>query len=104
MFGYYAYREITLKNQDWVLEYLRNIGPFIVKNRGVVLSRSINMRRLEGEIPLPTNVILIGFPSKEDADAFFGDAEYQPLRSKRVAGSISLFTGFPAEDLSLDYL
>lgn len=97
---YYAYGEITLKHGGWVKEYLRGINAFIDKHGGRVLSRSINMEKLEGVRPLPTNVILIEFPDRASALRFIDDPDYQPLRRLRVEGSDSEFTLFPAEDLA----
>lgn len=104
MHGYYVFGEITLTDDDWVSEYLHGINAFIAKHGGEVLSRSINMERLEGDAALPTNVILIGFATKDEAEGFFTDADYQPLRERRIAGSRSIFTGFPAEDLAEAFL
>ena len=98
---YFAMGEITLKNDDWVIEYVTNINTFIEKHDGKVLSRSIGMESIEGERPLPTNVILIEFPCRQSALSFFNDPDYQPLRLQRQAGSNSEFILFPAEDLAL---
>lgn len=100
---YYAMGEITVTDRDWVGEYLININQFISKHGGRVLSRSINMERVEGVRPIPTNVILIEFPSREAAQGFYNDRDYQPLRDKRRAGSQSEFLIFPAEDLAETY-
>jgi uncharacterized protein (DUF1330 family) len=97
----YVYGEVTLKTREWVGAYLARINPFISKHGGIVLSRSIGMHKIEGERPLPTNVILVEFASREQALAFFADPEYQPLRRLRTDGSVSEFTLFPAEDLAL---
>ena len=99
MGNYYTFGEVTLTSQTWVREYLTHINGFIERHGGRVLSRSINMEKREGDRALPTNVILIEWPSKEAADACFNDPDYQPLKAKRQAGSKSEFVGFPAEDL-----
>ena len=98
---YYAYGEITLKHQDWVEYYIANINSFIEKQGGHVLSRTIKMEKIEGDRALPTNVILIEFPSREAALAFFNNPEYQPLRQTRLDGANSEFMLFPAEDLAV---
>jgi uncharacterized protein (DUF1330 family) len=97
---YYAMGEVTVIDREWVGEYLANINGFIEKHGGRVLSRSLKMERTEGERPLPTNVILIEFPSRDAALAFYEDPDYQPLRAKRRAGSNSEFLIFPGEDLA----
>ncbi len=97
---YYAYGEIFLKQFDWVKEYTSKINSFIEAHGGRVLSRSINMEKIEGDRSLPTNVILIEFPSRDAALGFFDDPAYQPLRQLRIDGAISEFTLFPKEDLA----
>ena len=98
---YFVMGEITLKNDDWVVEYITNVNAFIGKHGGKVLSRSIKVENIEGERPLPTNVILIEFPNRQSALSFFEDPDYQTLRMLRQAGSNSEFILFPAEDLAL---
>jgi len=98
---YFVMGEITLRNDDWVVEYVTNINAFIEKHGGKVLSRSIDVETIEGERPLPTNVILIEFPDRQSALSFFDDPDYQTLRRLRQAGSNSEFILFPAEDLAL---
>jgi uncharacterized protein (DUF1330 family) len=100
----YAYGEIILKKTNWVGEYVRKIKPFIEKHGGRVLSRTTRMEKVEGARSLPTNVILVEFPDRESACAFFNDPDYQPLRALRVDGSVSEFTLFPAEDLAKEDL
>lgn len=97
---YYVYGEITLKHREWVGTYLREINTFIEQHNGKVLSRSINMEKVEGERALPTNVILVEFSNRESALAFFEDPDYQPLRKTRLDGAVNEFTVFPAEDLA----
>ncbi len=97
--AYYVYGDITLKHQEWVEEYLSKINQFIEKHRGIVLSRTIKMEKLEGARSLPTNVILVEFPDRNSAISFFEDPDYQPLRKLRLDGATSEFTLFPSEDL-----
>ena len=97
---YFVYGEVTLIDQDWVSTYITQINAFIEKHHGRVLSRTINMEKLEGERSLPTNVILVEFPSRESVMALFNDPDYQPLRQLRINGATNEFTLFPAEDLA----
>ena len=98
---YFVYGEVTLKQQEWVKTYLSEINGFIEKHQGKVLSRSINMEKVEGKRSLPTNVILVEFPNRECITNFFNDPEYQPIRQLRLSGAFNEFTLFPAEDLAL---
>ena len=100
----YVVGEITLKTQDWVIEYLGEINAFIHRHGGRVLSRTVKLEKVEGDRVLPTNIILIEFPDRDAAMGFFDDPAYQPLRKLRQAGSVSDFVLFPAEDLALQAL
>ena len=97
---YYVYGDIYLKHTEWVDEYLRNINSFIERHKGIVLSRSINMEKVEGDREIPSNVILVEFPNREAALNFFNDPTYQSLRKLRLEGATSEFTMFPSEDLA----
>ena len=98
---YYVYGDIYLKNSEWIGKYLSEINSFIKKHKGIVLSRSINMEKVEGDREVPSNVILIEFPNREAALNFFDDPTYQSLRKLRLEGATSEFTLFPSEDLAL---
>lgn len=98
---HYVYGDIYLKQPDWIEEYLRDINSFIEKHGRRVLSRTIKMEKVEGDRELPTNVILVEFPTREAALGFFEDPDYQPLRKLRRDGAISEFAMFPAEDLAM---
>lgn len=97
---YYSFGEVTLSDDGWVREYLATVNGHIEKHGGRVLARTVNMERSEGERPLPTNVILVEWPSREAALAMIDDPDYQPLKAKRQAGSRAEFYLFPAEDLA----
>jgi uncharacterized protein (DUF1330 family) len=97
---HYVYGEICLKHAEWVEAYLREINSFVEKHDGRVLSRTIKMEKVEGNRELPTNVILVVFPTREAALGFFDDPSYQPLRKLRLDGATSEFVMFPAEDLA----
>ena len=98
---YFVYGDIYVRNGSWVEEYVRAINAFIEKHDGKVLSRSVNMEKVEGDRDLPTNVILVEFPNRQAAIDFFEAPKYQPLRQSRIDGANSEFTLFPAEDLAL---
>ena len=98
---YYVYGEIYLKHTEWVDEYLSNINSFIERHKGIVLSRSLNMEKVEGDREIPSNVILVEFSNRKAALNFFSDPAYQSLRKLRLEGATSEFTLFPSEDLAI---
>jgi uncharacterized protein (DUF1330 family) len=61
------------------------------KHGGKYLSRSGNVKTLEGK-PLDTTLIAImAFPTTQAAEAFGGDPRYAPYMAARQAGSESRF-------------
>ena len=59
---------------------------FVHRHGGKYLSRSGNVKTLEGK-PLETSLIAImAFPSAKAAEAFVNDPDYAPLRRSTTAG------------------
>ncbi len=59
---YFVYGDIYLRNGDWVEQYIRGINGFIEKHEGKVLSRSVNMEKIEADPNLERFQILDGTP------------------------------------------
>jgi len=87
----YIIADVEVTNEDWIPEYAKNVHDIVHKHGGKYLSRSANIKVLEGE-PLPTTLIaLLEFPTAEAAKAFANDSEYAPFGAARQAGSNSRF-------------
>jgi uncharacterized protein (DUF1330 family) len=63
--------------------YLAKTIPFIEKHGGRYLTRSGTHEMLEGD--KPTRVVIVEFPSKDAAKAWYNDPGYQPLIPDRHA-------------------
>jgi uncharacterized protein (DUF1330 family) len=63
--------------------YLAKTIPFIEKHGGHYLTKSGTHEMLEGD--KPTRVVIVEFPSKEAAKAWYNDLGYQPLIPDRHA-------------------
>jgi uncharacterized protein (DUF1330 family) len=59
----------------------------------------MTMERLEGDAELPSVFVIIEWPSKEAAQAFNADSDYQPHLEKRLAGAKSDFVLVAGEDI-----
>ncbi|MEM0991123.1 MAG: DUF1330 domain-containing protein [Pseudomonadota bacterium] len=85
----YSVLEVTPTSQDWIPGYLPTANALVAKHGGRYLARTADHMRLEGEGQDPALRIIIQRPSKEAAQAFMADPDYQEHLQARTAGSIS---------------
>ncbi len=96
----YVIADIKVTNDAWVAEYAAVAHEFVHKHGGKYLSRSGNVKTLEGH-PLATSLIAImAFPSTRDAEAFVNDPDYAPFIAARQRGSESRFQLIDDTDLA----
>ena len=87
----YVIADVKVTDDGWVPEYAAAVHDIVHKHGGKYLSRSGNVKTLEGS-PLETTLIaLLEFPSAEAAEAFANDPAYAPYAAARQAGSESRF-------------
>ena len=85
----YVIADIKVTNDGWIPAYAASVHELVHKHGGKYLSRSGNVKTLEGK-PLDTTFIaLLEFPSAEAVQAFATDPEYAPYAAARQAGSES---------------
>ena len=96
----YLIADIKVTDNSWVPEYATVAHEFVHKHGGKYLSRSGNVKTLEGN-PLETNLIAImAFPSTMAAEAFVNDPDYAPFVEARRRGSESRFQLIDDTDLA----
>lgn len=96
----YVIADIKITDDKWVPAYAQTVHEFVHKHGGRYLSRSGNVKTLEGK-PLETTLIaLMAFPSTQAAEAFVADPQYQPFVAARRAGSESRFQLIDDADLA----
>ena len=87
----YLIADVRVTDDKWVPSYAASVHDIVHKHGGKYLSRSGNVKTLEGR-PLDTTLIaLLQFPSAEAAEAFVNDPEYAPHAAARQAGSEGRF-------------
>jgi uncharacterized protein (DUF1330 family) len=87
----YVIADIKITNDSWVPAYAASVHELVHKHGGKYLSRSANVKTLEGR-PLDTTLIAImHFPTAKQAEAFIGDPTYAPMLVARREGSESRF-------------
>jgi uncharacterized protein (DUF1330 family) len=97
---YYAISEVDITDPAWVESYVENVTKLVSDFGGKFLSRTMTVEKLEGERKPPQAFVLIEWPSKEAADAFYNSPEYAPHRQARIDGSKTEFYLFPGEDIA----
>lgn len=76
-------------------DYMPYAHPLLTKYGGKPLAVTEHFDTWEGSLP-DGRLVLVEFPSKNDADAFYDDPEYQPykeLRKKISSSDTVLFEG-----------
>jgi uncharacterized protein (DUF1330 family) len=87
----YVIADIKVKDDSWIPEYAKAVHDIVHKHCGKYLSRSANVKTLEGQ-PLDTTLIaIVQFPNEEAAKAFATDPAYAPYGRMRQEGSDSRF-------------
>jgi uncharacterized protein (DUF1330 family) len=96
----YVIADVKVTDDRWVPAYAASVHDIVHKHGGRYLSRSGNVKTLEGK-PLDTTLIaLLQFPSAEAAEAFVSDPEYAPHAKARQSGSDSRFQLIDDTDLA----
>jgi uncharacterized protein (DUF1330 family) len=97
---YYAVAELDVTDRSWASDYVQNVTRMVEKHGGRYLSRTNSIDRLEGRRANPHVFLIIEWPSKEAALAFYNSAEYQPYLKRRLAGSTGEFVLVAGEDMN----
>ncbi len=97
---YYAVVEVAVTDDSWVADYLPIVTALVHKHGGKYLARTMTMEKLEGNRELPTVFVVIEWPSKEAAMAFYEDPEDEPHLQARLAGSHSEFALIAGDDIA----
>ena len=102
----YLIADIKVTDGAWVPGYAASAHQFVHKHGGKYLSRSGNVRTLEGQ-PLDTTLIAVmAFPTATAVESFVNDPGYAPYVAARRQGSESRFQLIDDTDLAgtLSYL
>jgi uncharacterized protein (DUF1330 family) len=97
---HYAVAELDVTDPAWVADYVSEVTPMVERYGGRYLARSVQVERIEGEQQAPQVVLLIEWPSREAADAFYESEEYRPHREARRRGARNRFLIVSGEDVN----
>ena len=83
----YAIGRLEMRDPSWVQEYGPKTAALVAKYGGKYLVRGQSVERLEGTGKLPSVVVVLEFPSMEQARAWYNDPDYAPMIKLRQTGS-----------------
>ena len=84
----YAIGVYDIWNADWRDEYRPKTIALVAKHGGRFLVRpNCRVTLLEGKPSIKTGMVVIEFPSRHAALAWYDDPDYQPLKKMRQTGS-----------------
>ena len=97
---YYTVADLDITDRAWIRDYVQNVTKMVERFGGRYLARTSKMEKLEGERSLPQVFLIIEWPSKQQAAAFYESEDYGPYRESRSAGSKSHFVLVAGEDIN----
>ena len=78
----YLIADITIHDLENFMEYVKQVPACIKKHGGTYLVRGGEPEAKEGTWE-PKRLVVLKFPTKENAEAFLEDPEYQPVAAIR---------------------
>ena len=78
---------VDVSDPAWVAEYGPKVEALVEKHGGRYLVRGGEMDVVEGTTPAARVMVVIEFPSLENARAWYNDPDYAPLIKLRQTGS-----------------
>jgi len=97
---YYLIAEVEITDQSWVAEYIKNVTGMVERRGGRYLARTPRVERIEGERKPAGIFVIVEWPSREAAVAFYESEEYRPYRQNRIAGARNEFFLVAGEDIA----
>ena len=95
-----AVAELDVTDPAWVSDYVTNVTPMVEARGGRYLARTVSVERIEGERDPGQVFLIIEWPSREAADAFYDSEEYRPYREARRAGARNEFFLVSGDDVN----
>ena len=97
---YYGVAEIDVIDRSWVLEYVKNVTVLVEAHGGRYLARTSRIEKLEGDRRIPQIFLIIEWPSRDAAVAFYESEEYRPYRHSRLEGARNECVLVAGEDIN----
>jgi uncharacterized protein (DUF1330 family) len=89
MTPYYTQIACTPTDTGWIAGYMQTIPGLVAKHGGRYLYQTGEYDRIEGVQNRPGLLVLIEWPDKKAAEAFYDDPAYQPHKRARQSGAVT---------------
>ena len=96
----YSVAQMHITDRAWINDYVANVTRLVEAQGGRYLARTSHAECFEGEGAIPQVFLLIEWPSREVADAFYASEEYRPYLQQRTAGARTEMFMVPGEDVT----
>jgi uncharacterized protein (DUF1330 family) len=97
---YYCVAELNITDRGWVAAYVKNVTEIVERRGGRYLARTSAIEKLEGERPAPQIFLMLEWPSRDAALAFYESEEYLPYRRSRIEGASNEIFLVAGEDIA----
>jgi uncharacterized protein (DUF1330 family) len=97
---HYVVAEMEITDPAWVRPYVAEVTRMVEAHGGRYLARTGSVDVLEGTGAAPQVTLLIEWPSREAAMAFYESEEYRPYRESRIAGTRTRLLLVKGEDMT----
>ncbi|MDP3737001.1 MAG: DUF1330 domain-containing protein [Hyphomonadaceae bacterium] len=84
----YLVLDFSVQDFDGFRRYIENVPAYIEKHGGKYIVRGAVPQPIEGNWS-PERMVIIEFPTRQNAEQFLGDAEFQELAKIRHKTTIS---------------
>ena len=81
--------DIKITDESWLPEYASSVHHIVHKHGGKFLTRSSNIKVLQGEPEETRMIAIIEFPDADSVEAFLSDPDYKTHGAARTEGSES---------------
>lgn len=84
----YLVGQLKVKSWDWYKKYQEVTEVLVAKHDGKYLVKSARVDQLESSQSSPSAMVIIEFPSKENAENWYQDPDYQPMIELRQLSGV----------------
>ncbi len=92
----YVLIELKIDDRSWLEGYVPPVEVLIAKHGGRYIARAFEYEQMEGD-RRPDVIVILEFPSRDAARAFYNDPDYAPHMKARLAGAKGDFYVVPGE-------
>jgi uncharacterized protein (DUF1330 family) len=95
---YYAVAEIEITDRSPA--YVKTVTRMVERYGGRYRARTSSVEKIEGDRKPPQIALIVEWPSRDAAQAFYDCQEYRPYRQSRLAGAKNEFLLVAGEDMT----